>query len=303
MMKYIQELRHRTDAPIVDCKTALQLHPPVQSAAGKADLSAAIQWLNEKGVASASRKSVSDRETAFGSLILANASTADNSDKTPRAVIVELMSETDFAAKSDKFVEDAVMIQKKIESLLAETQWISAHDFLEDVVKPNEEIEKIRLSLVAKLGEKLNFGRAFDITPSTATVSPSTITIRGRVTGHYMHNEVRRGSLVGGIGALVCLAKYQKQKISESGPLVAPVPMSGEELNTLQKDAGDLARHCLMSMSSDIPLLDQRITFGDSSSFQTDEDENSTLKQWLKKRRYVLYGSTVLKIGAQAVRC
>ena len=83
----VKELRETTGAGIMDCKKAL--------AETDGNMEAAIDWLREKGLASAQKKA--GRIAAEG--IVATALT----DDAKKAVVVEVNAETDFVAKNEKF--------------------------------------------------------------------------------------------------------------------------------------------------------------------------------------------------------
>lgn len=82
----VKELRDRTGAGMLDCKKALE--------ATEGDVSSAVDYLREKGIAKAEKKS--DRIAAEG---LCNVVIKDN-----EAVIYELNSETDFVSKNEQFL-------------------------------------------------------------------------------------------------------------------------------------------------------------------------------------------------------
>ena len=82
----VKELREKTGAGMMDCKKALE--------ATEGDIAAAIDWLREKGIAKAAKKS--DRIAAEG---LTRLLVEGN-----RAVVVEVNSETDFVAKNEQFL-------------------------------------------------------------------------------------------------------------------------------------------------------------------------------------------------------
>ena len=83
----VKELRETTGAGIMDCKKAL--------AETDGNMEAAINWLREKGLASAQKKA--GRIAAEGIV----ATHLVNDDK--KAVVVEVNAETDFVAKNAKF--------------------------------------------------------------------------------------------------------------------------------------------------------------------------------------------------------
>ena len=85
--KQVKELRDKTDAPMMDCKKALE--------ESGGDLNAAVDWLRKRGVTKAEKKS--GREMAEGridSYIHSNGKVG---------VLLEMTCETDFAARNDAF--------------------------------------------------------------------------------------------------------------------------------------------------------------------------------------------------------
>lgn len=90
----VKRLREETDAPMLECKTALE------EAGG--DFERAKQILREKGKAAAAKRA--DRSTSAG--VVAIAVSPDK--KKAGAVVLE--SETDFVAKNEQFIEIASQI-------------------------------------------------------------------------------------------------------------------------------------------------------------------------------------------------
>ena len=83
----VKKLREMTSVGMMDCKKALQ--------ATDGNIEAAIDWLREKGLAKAAKKA--DRIAAEG---VAYATVIDGV-----GVVIEVNSETDFAAKTDAFMD------------------------------------------------------------------------------------------------------------------------------------------------------------------------------------------------------
>ncbi len=83
----VKKLREMTNVGMMDCKAALT--------ATDGDMDKAVDWLREKGLAKAAKKA--GRIAAEG---LAYASVIDGV-----GVVIEVNSETDFAAKTDKFLD------------------------------------------------------------------------------------------------------------------------------------------------------------------------------------------------------
>ena len=85
----VKELRERTGAGMMDCKKAL--------AATDGDMEKAIDFLREKGLAAAAKKSGRIAAEGLVNIVL--------SDGAKEAAIVEVNAETDFVAKNAEFVE------------------------------------------------------------------------------------------------------------------------------------------------------------------------------------------------------
>src|SRR3989304_9964150 len=83
----VKELREKTGAGMMDCKSAL--------GETDGDMEAAVDWLRAKGLAKAAKKA--GRVAAEGLIGLA----AD----AKQAALVEVNSETDFVARNQKFQE------------------------------------------------------------------------------------------------------------------------------------------------------------------------------------------------------
>lgn len=92
----VKRLRSETDAPLMECKAALQ--------EANGDFERAKAILREKGKAAAAKRS--DRSTSAGLVVVAL------SDDQKQAGAVVLESETDFVAKNDDFVALAEQLAK-----------------------------------------------------------------------------------------------------------------------------------------------------------------------------------------------
>ena len=125
--KDVMALREKTGVGMMDCKKALQ--------ESDGDFEKAIDYLREKGLAKQAKKA--SRVAAEGMAY----ATVDYDKKV--GVVVEVNSETDFAAKSDKFIEfvkeiAAVIINENpadVEALLAcNVNGMTVADLLRDKV-------------------------------------------------------------------------------------------------------------------------------------------------------------------------
>lgn len=94
----VKELRDKTGAGMMDCKKALT--------ECEADVEKALDWLRQKGLSKAAKRA--DRATSEG--VIASASSADGKV----SAIVEVMTETDFVARGDKFQDFAKHVAQEV---------------------------------------------------------------------------------------------------------------------------------------------------------------------------------------------
>lgn len=134
----IKELRERTGAGMLDCKKALEENG--------GDIEKAIDWLREKGIAKAAKKSgrVAAEGLVFGAV---------SSDRK-KGVILEFNSETDFVAKNDEFKSFG---EKLVQ--LSLTHDVTSEDELKALEVEGKKIEDVLTELIAKIGENMNIRR------------------------------------------------------------------------------------------------------------------------------------------------
>ena len=135
----VKELRETTGAGMLDWKKALE--------ATDGNIESAIDWLREKGISKAAKKST--RIAAEG---LAEAKTDNN-----KAVIVEINSETDFVAKNEEF--------KKLVETVTDTILKSNATTLEEALKltvDGKDLEQLIAEKSGTIGEKITL-RRFEI--------------------------------------------------------------------------------------------------------------------------------------------
>jgi len=120
--KMVKELRDKTGAGIMDCKTAL-------SECG-GDTEKAIKYLREKGIAKAAKKAT--RETSEGVIF----SYIHPGDKL--GVLVEINCETDFVARTDDFRAFAKDMAMQIAA--ADPRVISREDLTSEIVEAEREV-------------------------------------------------------------------------------------------------------------------------------------------------------------------
>ncbi len=122
----IKELRSATGAGVLDCRKALQ--------ESNGDFQKAVDWLREKGMATAAKRS--DREASNGLVEL-------YSHGGGRVgVMVEVNCETDFVARSDQFRTMAHEIALQIAA--ASPRYIKVEDLPASVLDHEAEIARAR---------------------------------------------------------------------------------------------------------------------------------------------------------------
>ncbi|AYA75446.1 elongation factor Ts [Bacillus sp. Y1] len=136
----VKELRERTGAGMLDCKKALQ--------ATEGDMEKAIDFLREKGMASAAKKA--DRVAAEGTTYIL---TQGN-----EAVILEVNSETDFVAKNEGF---QVLVKELAEHVLTNKP-ASVEEVNAQTMANGATVESYVNAAIAKIGEKISL-RRFEI--------------------------------------------------------------------------------------------------------------------------------------------
>ena len=154
----VKELRDLTNAGLSDCKKALE--------ATNGNKEEAINWLREKGIAKAAKKS--DRIAAEGiAAILV---------KGNDAAIIEVNSETDFVAKNDTF---KALVDEILETII-NSDAKTMEEALE--LKTSEgTINDLIISKTATIGEKLSFRRFEKVTKKDNETFGSYIHMGGRI--------------------------------------------------------------------------------------------------------------------------
>ena len=147
----VKELREITSAGMMDCKKAL--------AACDGDMQKSIDFLREKGLAQAAKKS--DRIAAEG--LTAIAISADGR----RGSVVEVNSETDFVAKNEEFKEFVDNVAKiAINSNVKDVEELKAAKYLEQA----ETVQDVLTAKIAKIGENMNLRRVETVEVSSGAV-------------------------------------------------------------------------------------------------------------------------------------
>ena len=191
--KQVQDLRKMSGAGMMDCKAAL--------AENNADIHLAFQWLREKGIAKAQKKSTRDANEGLVSIMSNNNGTA----------IVEINSETDFVSRNNDFHS----LVKDITKLVLD----SKNDY--DSVK--DKISTIINDAIGVIGENIVFKRSNYIEGNTYS---------------YVHNSL--GENLGKIGVILTLETEKDIDLKDIGKnicmhIAASSPKSLDE-KTLDSD-------------------------------------------------------------------
>ena len=165
----IKELRDKTGAGFLDCKKSLEEN--------NNDIEKSIESLRKKGLAKASKKS--DREANEGAV-----GVYSNKDIT---VLIKVNSETDFAAKSDTFLD---FLDNLGSIVLKNNSKIDRNDLL-SLNYENGTIKDYFDSMIAKIGENLILNDLLVKENKTSYYS------------YYIHNSYRSN-----IGKIISLLEF-----------------------------------------------------------------------------------------------
>lgn len=179
----VKQLRDKTGAGMMDAKKAL-----VET---NGDMEAALDWLRTKGIAKAAKKA--GRTAAEGAVVVKTEGT--------KASMVEVNSETDFAAKNDKFKDFAA----KMADLVLQTGVAEQEELMKQTLDGATVAEK-QTEMVATIGENISVRRA-------------AVMQADGVVGAYVHMGGKIGVLVGLSGSSDAeVAKQIAMHIAASNP-------------------------------------------------------------------------------------
>jgi elongation factor Ts len=162
----VKELREKTGAAMMDCKKALE--------ATAGDMDAAVKWLREKGIAGAEKKA--GRAAGEGLTGIK----VDGSE----GVIVELNCETDFVARTDKFL---ALLDHAVEAGMKQPvgpHEVSAEAALQVKAADGQTVEAHVKATIATLGENMALTRV------------ARISVKQGVIGSYRHSDGKLSALV-----------------------------------------------------------------------------------------------------------
>ena len=164
----VKELRERTGAGMMDCKTALNEN--------NGEIEAAVDWLRAKGLSAAAKKA--GRTAAEGLIGVAVEGT--------RGAVVEVNSETDFVAKNEQFQDFVRNVAKLALDVGGSVEGLLAANY-----PSGGTVEEALTNNIATIGENQSLRRSAVLQVNQGVVVP------------YVHNAVAPG--LGKIGVLVAL--------------------------------------------------------------------------------------------------
>lgn len=197
----VKELREKSGAGMMDCKTALK--------ESGGDMEAAVDWLRTKGLAKAAKKA--GRVAAEGLVGVA----ADGG----KAAVIELNSETDFVARNEGFQELVGKVAKVAVGTDGTVDAVAAADL------DGKSVADSITDAIATIGENMTLRRS------------AVLAAEQGIVATYVHGSVADG--MGKIGVLVALeSSGDTDKLNALGRQIAmhvaatsPLALNTDELD------------------------------------------------------------------------
>ena len=251
-MVNIKEVRSRTGVGFGDCKKALE-------DAGD-DIDKAIEIIRKQSAVKAAKKA--DRTAAEGLLAM---HVSENGDS---GAMVEVNSETDFAARNERFIDFANEAVK----------WVVKHGDSE-----MEGLEEAREQLVQIIGENVSVRRAVRFVS------------QGGEVGSYLHSNDKLGALVEIRGGDAVLGKEIAMHVTAMNPMVLATDQMPEQV--LRTERGIYEAQALESGKPE--SIVQKIVDGRVRKFLA---ESSLLDQPFVRDPDTKVGDLLEQAGAQCLR-
>lgn len=194
----VKELRDRTGLGMMECKKALN--------EADGNVETAIENLRKASGLKAAKKA--DRTAADGVVAVKVA------DDNTYGVVVEVNSETDFAARDEGFLGFV--------STVVDSAFDAKAKSVDDVLSP--ELEKTREELVQKIGENIGVRRV------------QSLQVTDGIVGSYVHSNNRIAVLVELKGGDAELAKDIAMHVAAVNPQVVSSDQMPEELVNKEKE-------------------------------------------------------------------
>ena len=205
----VKDLREKTGAGMMDCKKAL--------AETDGDMNKAVDYLREKGIAKAAKKS--------GRIAAEGAVAAYVTDDKKTGVLVEINCETDFAAKNEGFRS----LEKKIAEHIAKVAPADL-DALNDSKIDGKKVSDLVTEATATIGEKISVRRFVCYKTSGVLTS-------------YIHMGGKIGVLVELDGGTEDLGKDIAMQIAAANP--SAIDRAGVDASDLEHEKEVLRKQAL----------------------------------------------------------
>lgn len=251
-MVKIKEVRSRTGVGFGDCKKALE--------DASDDIDKAIEIIRKQSAVKAAKKA--DRTAAEGLLAM---HVSENGDS---GAMVEVNSETDFAARNERFIDFANEAVK----------WVVKHGDSE-----MEGLEESREQLVQIIGENVSVRRAVRFVS------------QGGEVGSYLHANDKLGALVEIRGGDAVLGKEIAMHVTAMNPMVLAADQMPEQV--LRTERGIYEAQALESGKPE--SIVQKIVDGRVQKFLA---ESSLLDQPFVRDPDTKVGDLLEQAGAQCLR-
>ena len=251
-MAKIKEVRSRTGVGFGDCKKALE--------DARDDIDKAIEIIRKQSAVKAAKKA--DRTAAEGLLAM---HISENGDS---GAMVEVNSETDFAARNERFIDFANEAVK----------WVVKHGDSE-----MEGLEEARAQLVQIIGENVSVRRAVRFVSE------------GGAVGSYLHANDKLGALVEIRGGDAVLGKEIAMHVTATNPMVLSADQMPDQV--LRTERGIYAAQALESGKPE--SIVQKMVDGRVRKFLA---ESSLLDQPFVRDPDTKVGDLLEQAGAQCLR-
>jgi len=211
----VKELREKTSAGMMDCKSALN------ETGG--DIEAAIDWLRKKGLSRAAKKA--GRVAAEGLVAVESSG--------HYAAVVEVNSETDFVARNDQFQAFAREVAKVALNGAGTLESLEQAHFPGEAGTVKDKLQQ----LIATIGENMTLRRV------------STLQVKNGFIASYVHNVISEGlgkiavivalESTGNVDVLATLGRQIAMHIAASNPLA--VDETGIDAAIIEREKAILA--------------------------------------------------------------
>ena len=272
----VKDLREKTGAGMMDCKSALT--------EVDGDIEAAVDWLRKKGLSKAAKKS--GRVAAEGVVAV--------SVSGKRGVAVEVNSETDFVARNADFQS----LARNIAGVTLASGQTDVEAILASAYPTGGTVSEAIANSIATIGENMTLRRA------------SVVEVTDGVVGMYVHNAISEGQgkigvLValeskGDVAALGALARQIALHVAATGPLALdasgmdPAVVEREKNVLREKNAGKPANVLEKIVESGLKSYYKEVCLLDQPSIHA-EHSNKTIGQVVLEAGKSVGGDVALK--------